>query len=105
MKKTSRDNSKQVKRPILAAFKSGSDFTEEERRMIRDKAWRRSIDGRTMTHVAKDSFGGRSLLVFDVYVVEQLSVLERLRHSLRVFNAAIARNVGIEPRIVIITFE
>ncbi|MEZ3575986.1 hypothetical protein D1638_08015 [Muribaculaceae bacterium Z1] len=93
-----------IKRPILAAVKLSGKFTAEERKYLREKAWRKSTDGATMTMTSTD-FGRESLLFFDVYVVENLSLLKRFRHALRVFTAAIARNVGIKPRIVIITLK
>ncbi len=93
-----------IKRPILAAVKLSGRFTAEERQYLRKKAWRKSTDDATMTMTSTD-FGRESVLFFDVYVVEQLSLLKRFRHALRVFTAAIARNVGIQSRIVIITLK
>lgn len=97
-------NDKVIKRPILAAVKLSGRFTEDERRYLRKKAWRKSTDDATMTMTSND-FGRESVLFFDVYVVEQLSLLKRLRHSLRVFKTAIASYVGIKPRIIIITLK
>lgn len=89
---------------MIAAIKLSGKFTAEDRKYLREKAWRKSTDGATMTMRSTD-FGRESVLLFDVYVVEQLSLLKRLRHTLRVFKAAIARNVGIKPRIIIITLK
>lgn len=91
--------------PILAAIKADGRFTEEERGMLRKRAWSRSIDNATRTYVAADRSGNESVMIFDVYIVENLSFLKRLRHSLRMIKAAIARNVHIQPRVVIVTLE
>lgn len=75
-----------IKRPVLAAVKLSGRFTPEDRRLIREKAWRKSTDGATMTMTSTD-FGRESVLVFDVYVVEQLNPMKRLRHALRAFKS------------------
>lgn len=93
-----------IKRPVLAAVKLSGAFTHEDRQLLRTKAWSKSTDGATMTMTSTD-FGRESALFFDVYVVEQLSLLKRLRHTFRVFKAAIARNIGIQSRIIVITLE
>lgn len=93
-----------VRRPILSAIKYSGKFTPEERKLLRDKAWRKSTDDATIT-VTSALNAGESILIFDEYVVEQLSLLKRFRHAFRVFKAAIARNIGIQPRIIIITLE
>lgn len=93
-----------IKRPVLAAVKLSGRFTPEDRNLLRAKAWRKSTDGATMTMTSTD-FGRESALFFDVYVVEQLSLLKRLRHTFRVFKAAIARNIGVYPRVIVITLK
>ena len=94
-----------VNYPILAAIKIGGRFSEQERGELRKLAWEKSIDNATRTHVATDCFGNELVLFFDVYVVENLSLLKRLRHSLRVFKAAVARKIHVQPRIIIITLK
>ncbi len=94
-----------VNYPILAAIKIGGRFTDEERGMLRKQAWSKSIDNATRTHVATDCFGNELALFFDVYVVENLSLLKRLRHSFRMFKTAVARKVHVQPRIIIITLK
>lgn len=93
-----------IKRPVLAAVKLSGGFTHEDRQLLRAKAWSKSTDGATMTMTSTD-FGRESALFFDVYVVEQLSLLKRLRHTFRVFKAAIARNIGVHPRVIVITLK
>lgn len=88
-----------VNYPILAAIKIGDRFTEQERSMLRKQAWSKSIDNATRTHIATDCFGNELALFFDVYVVEILSLLKRLRHSLRVLKTKLC----IKPRTIIIT--
>lgn len=60
-----------IKRPILAAVKLSGKFTAEERKYLREKAWRKSTDGATMTMTSTD-FGRESLLFFDVYIISKL---------------------------------
>ena len=93
-----------IKRPILAAVKLSGRFTAEDCKCLREKAWRKSTDGATMTMVSND-FGRESVLIFDVYTVGQLSLMKRMRHSVRMIMEAIARGVGIHPRIGVITLE
>lgn len=94
-----------VKYPIFIAVKAGGRFTEEERQTLREKAWAKSLDNMTETHTAIDNFGNELLLGFDAYAIEQLSILKRLRHTFRVIKTAITSNIGIQPRVVIITLK
>lgn len=72
--------------------------------MLRRKAWGKTLAGGTLTNRSGD-FGRESVLIFDVYTVEELSILKRLRHAFRMFKAAVARNIGIHPRIIVITLK
>lgn len=90
---------------ILAAYKTGEPFTEQEMIELRRRAFKRSLDGGTMTSMATDGFGNHIVLKFDLYVVEQLSFPKRLRHLLRKFFTAVACYVGVSPVVKIVIGE
>lgn len=87
---------------IMAAYKMGEPFTSEEMAKLRKQAFKRSLDGGTMTSVATDGFGNHIVLKFDLYMVEQLSFSKRLRHLLRKFFTAVACYVGVSPVVKVI---
>lgn len=72
--------------------------------LMLEEAWRRTTDNGTRSLQGTDEQGRGLLLVFDMYVVEQLSVFKRLRHALRMFKAAITGNVNVSSgvRVVVI---
>lgn len=96
---------KTITRPLLVAVKAGGKFTESEYGMLRNKAWRKSMDDAIITHAATDGFGNELLLFFDAYAVEQLSLFKRLRHAFRMLKTAVARNIGVQTRIVVVALE
>lgn len=92
---------KQQHELLAAAYKRGGDFTQEEEEMIRNRAERRSIQHSTYTFRGKDGFG-HCLLLFDVYLGESASLIQRFRHFVRKIFAAVASYVGISPVFIIV---
>lgn len=92
------------KRLVLVAVKLSGEISEEEKYALLAEAWKRTTDQGTRSLRGTDERGRGLLLVFDMYVVKQLSVLKRLRHAARMFKAAITGNVhvGSGVRVVII---
>ena len=92
------------KRLVLVAVKQSGEITEWEKHKLLSEAWERATDNGTFSIAGRDRSGRGLLLVFDTYVVEQLSLFKRLRHSLRVFKAAITGNVSVcsDVRVVIL---
>lgn len=96
---------KMYKRPLLVAYKYTGAITDDDRAAIREQLYPYLTNGGMVTSVSTDGWGHGVLLVFDAYVVEQLSLLKRLRHTLRVFKAAIAGYVGVRPVVRVIILE
>jgi len=91
------------KRLVLVGLKLSGEISEDEKHALL-AAWKRTTDHGTQSFQGTDRRGRGLLLVFDVYVVEQLSVLKRLRHAARMFKAAITGNVHVSSgvRVVVI---
>lgn len=87
---------------LLVAHKMSGKFTDSEIKELRAKAWRRCIDDCTMTIHSNGSFGSSQLLLFDSYVIKELSIYQRCRYHLRKLCRAILRKVGLTPVIIII---
>jgi len=98
IKKTS--NGTMVKRPLLVVY-SESEFTEQQIAKFREKAWRRCINSATVT-VRTEGKLGNVLIIFDVYVIEQLSTFQRFRHRLSIIKAAVLGYMGISPAVIVI---
>lgn len=92
------------KRLVLVAVKLSGEISEDEKHALLAEAWKRTTDHGTQSFQGTDRRGRGLLLVFDVYVVKQLSVLKRLSHAARMFKAAITGNVhvGSGVRVVVI---
>lgn len=92
------------KRLVLVGLKLSGEISEDEKHALLAEAWKRTTDHCTQSFQGTDRRGRGLLLVFDVYVVKQLSVLKRLRHAARMFKAAITGNVhvGSGVRVVVI---
>ncbi len=92
-------------RPFLLVVKQDGAITDEEMMELRSRyVWGKTTDSCSHVSRATDSFG-RGLAYFtDVYVIEQIGVLKRLCHTLRMIKAAITLNIGIGTllRVVII---
>lgn len=86
---------------LVVAYKRGEDFTREEVDIIRNKVEKRSIQHSTYTFRGKDGFG-HCLLLFDVYLGESASLIQRFRHFVRKLFAAVASYVGISPVFIIV---
>lgn len=80
------------KRLILVAVKLNGEVSESEMVELHKQTWPRLTDNASMTLKGKDAMGHQLVLIYDVYVVKQLGFFPRLRHSLRMFKAAIAGN-------------
>lgn len=93
------------KRLVLVGIKMSGAITEEEAHALKAKAWPEETDGGAIVMTATAKNGAGLLLVFDAYVVEQLSILKRLRHTLRMFKAAITRNVGVGSCVRVIVLK
>ena len=87
---------------LLTAYKPGGAFTEEEKRELRKRVQGKLLDDASITSTAVDCFGCGVLNIFDFYAVEELCLFKRFRHALRVFSAAVASNIGINPVIIVI---
>lgn len=96
---------KMYKRPLLVAYKYTGAITDDDRAAIRKLVYPHLTDGGMMTSVSTDGWGHGVLLVFDSYMVEQLGFLKRLRHTLRMFKAAIAGYIGVRPVIKVIILK
>ena len=94
-----------IRRPIHIAIKPTGKFTEEERAILREKAFRKSTAGATMTIVYGHGEQGELLLSLDVYMVKQLGLVKRLRHMLRMIKATVARYIHMEPRVTVIAVK
>lgn len=92
------------KRLVLVAVKQSGAITESEKHELLSMAWKKTTDHGTMSIPGRDSRGRGLLLVFDVYMVEQLSIFKRLRHALRMLKAAVTGNVNVSSgvRVVVI---
>ncbi len=92
------------KRLVLVAVKQNGVITEAEKHELLSMAWKKATDNGTMSIAGTGSRGQGLLLVFDVYMIEQLSVLKRLCHALRMFKAAVTCNINISSgvRVVVI---
>lgn len=93
------------KRLVLVGIKMSGAITDEEAHALKSKAWPDETDGGGIVMSAVTGNGVGLLLVFDAYVVEQLSILKRLRHTLRMFKAAVTRNVGVRSRVRVIVLK
>lgn len=98
-------NDKLYKRLIGVAYKTHGAFNQSERDDFRRKMGKRLTDGGFLITTGVDEIGRGMLFFFDIYVVEQLSLYKRLRHSLRVLFAAISRNVGIRACLRVVILE
>lgn len=92
------------KRLVLVAVKNSGAITEAEAHELRAMASKKATAYGTMSIAGTGSRGQGLLLIFDIYVVEQLSVFKRLRHALRMFKAAIMGDVNVSSgvRVVVI---
>lgn len=92
------------KRLVLVAVKQSGAITESEKHELLSMAWKKTTDHGTKSILGRDSRGRGLLLVFDMYVVEQLSIFKRLRHALRMLKAAVTGNVNVSTgvRVVVI---
>lgn len=84
-----------IKYPICFVSSDVEISLEERFRII--ESHRRRLIGDTYTHKI-----GKSLLIYDFYVLENLSIAQRLRHHLRKLRAAVSGNIGINARIVVV---
>lgn len=98
-------NEKLYKRLIGVAYKTSGAFTEADRDTFRRTMCNHLTDGGFLMTMGTDEWGRGMLFCFDIYVVEQLGIYKRLRHSLRVFFAAVVRNVGIRSLLRVVVLE
>lgn len=96
---------KMRKRLVLVAVKHSGAITEAEKHELLSMAWKRATDNGTLSVAGTGSRGQGLLLVFDAYIVEQLSVLKRLRHALRMFKAAITGNVNVSSGVRVVVLK
>lgn len=96
---------KLYKRPLLVAYKYSGEISDSDRAKARKLVSRRLISDGMMTSVSTNGFGHGVLIVFDSYMVEQLSIFKRLCHTLRVLKAAISSYIGVSPVVKIIILE
>lgn len=87
---------------LLSAFAYGGTFTPEEMTKLKHKAWSKSLDSATITAISQSEIG-QSVLIFDFYVIEKLSLVQRIRHCLRKFRTAVVGYMGINSVVVVIT--
>lgn len=99
-----KNNTPRHKHLLLVAFKHCGEFSDKERQELRKKVSGKLIDKCSYTHVAHQTFG-ECVLIFDSYVIDQLGITQRIRHSLRVFKTAVFRYVGINSVVHIIKFD
>lgn len=93
------------KRPLLVAYKYTGEITEADRAKVRKMLSHRLTDNGTMTSVFTDGFDHGVLIVFDAYMVEQLSFFKRLCHTFRVLKATISSYIGVSSVVKIIILE
>lgn len=93
------------KRLIGVAYRTSGAFTEADRDTFRRTMCNHLTDGGFLITTGTDERGHGMLFCFDIYVVEQLGIRKRLRHSLRVFFAAAARYIGIRSRLRVVVLE
>ncbi len=81
---------------MLVAFRhDGREFTREEAtNLYFTHSSRRSIDNTFKVFVSNNEIGS-CVMIFDVYVVKELSVYKRCRHYLRMFKTAVLGYVNI----------
>lgn len=84
-----------IKYPICFVGSDVEISLKERIRIIESN--RRRLIGDTYTHKI-----GKSLLIYDFYVLEHLSIAQRLRHQLRKLSAAVSGNIGINARVVVV---
>lgn len=80
------------KRLVLVAVKIGGEFSESEMIELHRQSWPELTTNMSMTLKGNDAMGHQLVLIYDVYVVKQLRLFPRLRHSLRMLAATIAGN-------------
>ncbi len=90
---------------LLVAHKMFGEFTKAEIEQLHKKAWRRCIADCTMTIHAKGDFNSSQVLIFDSYVVKELSIFQRFRYHLRKLWTAALRKVGASPLLVVVTYH
>lgn len=93
------------KRLVLVAVKNSGAMTDAEAHELRAMASKKATAYGTMSIAGTGSCGQGLLLIFDVYVVEQLSVFKRLRHAVRMFKAAITGNVDVSSGIRVVVLK
>lgn len=98
-------NEKLYKHLIGVAYKTSGAFTEADRDTFRRTMCDHLTHGGFLITTGTDEWGRGMLFCFDIYVVEQLGIYKRLRHSLRVFFATVARNIGIRSRLRVVVLE
>jgi hypothetical protein len=79
---------------LLVAFANYKEFTEAEKHQIRERVFKRSINGITMTFETQNILGS-GVMAFDNYIIEELNFLQRIRHVLRVFKTTVFDYIGI----------
>lgn len=88
---------------VLVAYKEKKDFTQEEIFELKEKAWKKCIDKSSMSvSMTNIELGVRAVLIFDVYVVAQLSFIQFCRYFFRKLKTAIASYIKINPVVVIV---
>ncbi len=93
------------KRLVLVGVKQSGAITDAEAHELRAMASKKATAYGTMSIAGTGSRGQGLLLIFDVYVVEQLSVFKRLRHAVRMFKAAITGNVDVSSGIRVVVLK
>lgn len=93
------------KRLALVAVKFSGAISEGERLALMRKASAKNRDCGFRTLSAVDAQGHGLLLIFNIDVVKELGFFPRLLHALRMFKAAITRNVGVSAGVRVIVIE
>lgn len=88
---------------IAVARKLEGSFSQEEVNEVKKQALTRLTDSAMYVERVRDKKRNREvLLLFDVYCVKELNLLQRLRNMLRKIFAAASGNVGVNPILIII---
>jgi len=88
-------------RRLLYAVHSQHELTEEQHAALRRKAWKRCVNNTSTTEQFSNDYG-YMLLLFDYYVVEKLSVMQRLRHRFCMVKAAVLAHIGVSTVVVVV---
>lgn len=93
---------KQVHKQMLVySFTENQESAQEIMPKLKDVASKRSLNKLMQICTAKTIGGGVSIVIYDVYIVEQLGVFKRSLHYLRKFITAGMTNLCMYPRLII----